>query len=214
MKAKNCLQLKEKEGGVLLARSAITRTLLIGGRTRVGNLNTTPRSLDRGARPSTSESPLGVAEGYTLSPPDEETWASLSLSSTDNSHASMMSYLNFHRSNARLSSVVKCKGASSDEGLMFPSRTSEGCTSILRRCTVSRKEGKEVVLSHEGLLANTGFVGGSTGREAWARWSLQPLSPSHASTGPQSNFCMAHITQSMVSLRERANSAASSITMA
>jgi len=31
MTAENCLLLKEKEGGVLLARSAITHTLLIEG---------------------------------------------------------------------------------------------------------------------------------------------------------------------------------------
>ncbi|KAJ8438936.1 hypothetical protein Cgig2_012831 [Carnegiea gigantea] len=70
-----------------------------------GNLNTTPRLLDGGACPSTSESSLGMTEGYTLFPPGEETCASLSLSSIDNSHASMMSHLSFHKSNIRLFSV-------------------------------------------------------------------------------------------------------------
>ncbi|KAJ8449183.1 hypothetical protein Cgig2_027185 [Carnegiea gigantea] len=70
-----------------------------------GNLNTTPRSLDRGARPSVLKSPLGLAEGYTPSPPGEGTWASLSLSFRDNSHTSMMSHLSFRKSNIRLTPV-------------------------------------------------------------------------------------------------------------
>ncbi|KAJ8447060.1 hypothetical protein Cgig2_025437 [Carnegiea gigantea] len=69
------------------------------------NLNTTPRSLDKRAHPSTSKSPLGMAKGYTPSSPGEETWVSLSLSSIDNSHASMMSHLSFRKSNIRLSLV-------------------------------------------------------------------------------------------------------------
>ncbi|KAJ8434209.1 hypothetical protein Cgig2_015698 [Carnegiea gigantea] len=151
-----------------------------------------------------------MAEGYTLSLPGEETWASLSLSSIDNCHTSII-----HKSNIRLSPAVKCKG------IKFGQRLDVSFTDQRRlsltysaTCMVSRQEGKEAVLPLEGPPANTGFSRRSVGREAWALWSLRSLSPSHASTGPQSNFRMAHITQSMVSLPKRPNSAASSITMA
>ncbi|KAJ8445591.1 hypothetical protein Cgig2_018532 [Carnegiea gigantea] len=183
-----------------------------------GNLNTTPYSLNRGACPSASESPLSVAEGYTASPPGEETWASWSLSSIDNSHASMTSHL---RSNIRLSSVFLLMSLSFAAGSKFGRRLDVSLIDQQRlsltysaSCVVSRKEGKAVVLPLNGPLANTGFVGRSTGREAYARRSLQPLSPRYPSTRPQSNFRMAHITQSMVSLCKRLNSVASAIIMA
>ncbi|KAJ8423977.1 hypothetical protein Cgig2_008752 [Carnegiea gigantea] len=65
-----------------------------------------PRALGReGSPPSASKSPLGMAEGHTSSPPGEDIWVSLSLSSVDNSHASMISHLSFRKFNIRLSSV-------------------------------------------------------------------------------------------------------------
>ncbi|KAJ8429887.1 LOW QUALITY PROTEIN: hypothetical protein Cgig2_014167 [Carnegiea gigantea] len=70
-----------------------------------GNLHCTPCSLDRGVCSSASKPPLGMIKGYTLSLPGGETWPSLSLSLIDNSHASMMPYLSFYKSNTRLSTV-------------------------------------------------------------------------------------------------------------
>ena len=98
---------------------------------------------------------------------------------------------------------------------MFPSRTSEGFPNILCRLygvTEERKGGRPLPvrdhqltqgLSEDQLDEKPGLVG------AFSHCPRAMLPQ-----GPSSNFCMAHITQSMVSLRERANSAASPITMA
>ncbi|KAJ8452515.1 hypothetical protein Cgig2_000104 [Carnegiea gigantea] len=97
--------------------------------------------------------------------------------------------------------VVKCKGSKFgrrlDVALTDQQRLS---LTYSAACAVSRKEGKEVVLPLEGPPANTAFVRGSAGREASACRSLRPLPSSYTSTGPQSNFRMAHITQSIAQL--------------